>query len=71
MPLSIIQINYLFFPPSSVALPPDDMKLVTIGVELAADPALLLLDEPTSGLESKGAQKVCNNIEFYLFHHNI
>jgi len=47
------------------------MKLVTIGVELAADPALLLLDEPTSGLESKGAQKVCNNIEFYLFHHNI
>jgi len=34
------------------------MKLVTLAVELAADPALLLMDEPTSGLDSKGAYKV-------------
>ena len=38
------------------------MKLVTLGVELAADPALLLLDEPTSGLDSKGAVKVMNAV---------
>ena len=33
-------------------------KRVSIGVELLADPAVLLLDEPTSGLDAKMALDV-------------
>ncbi len=33
----------------------DQRKRVTMGVEMAADPAILFLDEPTSGLDSFGA----------------
>jgi ABC-type multidrug transport system ATPase subunit len=36
----------------------DQRKRVTIGVEMAADPAILFLDEPTSGLDSFGAERV-------------
>jgi ATP-binding cassette, subfamily G (WHITE), member 2, SNQ2 len=40
-------------------LPPDQRKLLTIGVELAAKPQLLLfLDEPTSGLDSQSAWNI-------------
>ncbi|KAK9456822.1 ABC-2 type transporter-domain-containing protein [Dipodascopsis uninucleata] len=33
----------------------EERKRVTIGVELAAKPAMLFLDEPTSGLDSEGS----------------
>jgi ATP-binding cassette subfamily G (WHITE) protein 2 (SNQ2) len=40
-------------------LPSDQRKLLTIGVELAAKPQLLLfLDEPTSGLDSQSAWNI-------------
>jgi ATP-binding cassette, subfamily G (WHITE), member 2, PDR len=39
----------------------EQRKRLTIGVELAARPALLLfLDEPTSGLDSQTAWSICN-----------
>jgi len=39
----------------------EQRKRLTIGVELAAKPALLLfLDEPTSGLDSQTAWSICN-----------
>lgn len=38
----------------------EQRKLLTIGVELAAKPALLLfLDEPTSGLDSQSSWSIC------------
>lgn len=38
----------------------EQRKLLTIGVELAAKPALLLfLDEPTSGLDSQSSWAIC------------
>lgn len=38
----------------------EQRKRLTIGVELAAKPALLLfLDEPTSGLDSQTAWSIC------------
>jgi ABC-type multidrug transport system ATPase subunit/ABC-type multidrug transport system permease subunit len=40
-------------------LPPNQRKLVTIGIELAAKPQLLLfLDEPTTGLDSQSAWNI-------------
>ncbi|KAF2415856.1 ATP-binding cassette transporter ABC2 [Tothia fuscella] len=40
-------------------LPPNQRKLITIGVELAARPELLFfLDEPTSGLDSQSAWNI-------------
>ncbi|KAK5212039.1 hypothetical protein LTR41_002281 [Exophiala xenobiotica] len=51
-----------------VGLNVEQRKLLTIGVELAAKPAILFLDEPTSGLDSQSAwtivsllRKLANN----------
>ena len=40
------------------ALPAGARKLLTIGVELASNPAILFLDEPTSGLDAQSAAMV-------------
>jgi len=48
-----------------VGLSPGQLKLVTIGVELVANPSILFLDEPTSGLDSRAAllvMRVVKNI---------
>jgi len=37
------------------SLSPAQKKLVTIGVELAANPSVIFLDEPTSGLDARSA----------------
>ena len=37
----------------------EQRKRFTIGVEMAAKPALLFLDEPTSGLDSQPAWSIC------------
>jgi ABC-type multidrug transport system ATPase subunit len=45
---------------STIGLNVEQRKRLTIGVELAAKPALLLfLDEPTSGLDSQTAWSIC------------
>jgi ABC-type multidrug transport system ATPase subunit len=45
---------------STTGLNVEQRKRLTIGVELAAKPALLLfLDEPTSGLDSQTAWSIC------------
>ena len=41
----------------------EQKKRVSIGVELAANPAILFLDEPTTGLDSRAAQVVIRNIK--------
>jgi ABC-type multidrug transport system ATPase subunit len=46
-----------------VGLSPGQLKRVTIGVELAANPTFLFLDEPTSGLDSRAALIVCRVIK--------
>ncbi|KAH7186610.1 ABC-2 type transporter-domain-containing protein [Fusarium oxysporum] len=46
----------------------EQRKLLTIGVELAAKPKLLLfLDEPTSGLDSQSSWAICSAILFQEF----
>ncbi|DAZ98910.1 TPA: hypothetical protein N0F65_001349 [Lagenidium giganteum] len=38
----------------------EQMKRVTIGVELAAQPSILFMDEPTSGLDARSAKLIMN-----------
>jgi len=40
----------------------EQRKRVSIGVELAANPAILFLDEPTTGLDSRAAQALIGHI---------
>ncbi|KAJ0410494.1 hypothetical protein ATCC90586_000664 [Pythium insidiosum] len=39
-----------------------DMKRLTIGVELAAQPSVLFLDEPTSGLDARSAKMIMDGV---------
>lgn len=61
----IMMLNMADFAEAVVGSPGEGLnveqrKLLTIGVELAAKPALLLfLDEPTSGLDSQSAWSIC------------
>ena len=41
----------------------EQRKRLSIGVELASNPAILFLDEPTSGLDSRAAQVVVRSIK--------
>jgi len=36
-----------------------ERKRVSIGVEMVADPSIILLDEPTSGLDAFKARQIC------------
>lgn len=45
-------------PNADGALSANEMKRVSIGVELAANAPILFLDEPTSGLDARGAELV-------------
>lgn len=47
--------DHLIGEPDKAGLSPGQLKRVTIGVELVANPALLFLDEPTTGLDSRAA----------------
>jgi ABC-type multidrug transport system ATPase subunit len=40
----------------------EEMKRVTIGVELAASPSILFMDEPTSGLDARSAKLIMNGV---------
>ncbi|KAK1940008.1 ABC transporter G family member 31 [Phytophthora citrophthora] len=40
----------------------EQMKRLTIGVELAAQPSLLFLDEPTSGLDARSAKLIMDGV---------
>uniref|UniRef100_M4BPN9 ABC transporter domain-containing protein n=1 Tax=Hyaloperonospora arabidopsidis (strain Emoy2) TaxID=559515 RepID=M4BPN9_HYAAE len=40
----------------------EQMKHLTIGVELAAQPSVLFLDEPTSGLDAHSAKAIMNGV---------
>ncbi|EGZ11385.1 hypothetical protein PHYSODRAFT_398589, partial [Phytophthora sojae] len=40
----------------------EQMKRLTIGVELAAQPSLLFLDEPTNGLDARSAKLIMDAI---------
>ena len=44
-------------------LAPAQLKLLTIGVELVANPSILFLDEPTSGLDAPAAWRVMTAIK--------
>jgi ABC-type multidrug transport system ATPase subunit/ABC-type multidrug transport system permease subunit len=57
--LDILELNHLadriVGNEKYAGLSPGQLKLLTIGVELAANPSILFLDEPTSGLDSRAA----------------
>ncbi|KAG2866058.1 hypothetical protein PC119_g28118 [Phytophthora cactorum] len=40
----------------------EQMKRLTIGVELAAQPSVLFLDEPTSGLDARSAKMIMDGV---------
>jgi len=40
----------------------EQMKRITIGVELAAQPSVLFMDEPTSGLDARSAKLIMNGV---------
>ncbi|GAB9468228.1 Abc transporter g family member 31 [Globisporangium polare] len=40
----------------------EQMKRITIGVELAAAPSILFMDEPTSGLDARSAKLIMNGV---------
>ncbi|KAL3661159.1 hypothetical protein V7S43_013768 [Phytophthora oleae] len=40
----------------------EQMKRLTIGVEMAAQPSVLFLDEPTSGLDARSAKLIMNGV---------
>ncbi|KAK1929166.1 ABC transporter G family member 31 [Phytophthora citrophthora] len=40
----------------------EQMKRVTIGVELAAQPSIIFMDEPTSGLDARSAKLIMNGV---------
>lgn len=40
-----------------------ELKLVTIAVELVANPSLIFLDEPTSGLDAPSARRVMKAVK--------
>ena len=44
-------------------LAPGQLKLVTIGVELVANPSVLFLDEPTSGLDAPSAFRIMTAVK--------
>lgn len=46
-------------------------KRVNIGMELVADPSILILDEPTSGLDSSTSLQVCSMLQELAFVKNI
>ncbi|RLN21452.1 hypothetical protein BBJ28_00021442 [Nothophytophthora sp. Chile5] len=40
----------------------EQMKRLTIGVEMAAQPSILFMDEPTSGLDARSAKLIMNGV---------
>jgi ABC-type multidrug transport system ATPase subunit len=50
---------------------PAQRKLLTIGLELVANPSILFVDEPTTGLDSKAALVVRAMTASLLFSHSV
>lgn len=54
--------NLMVGTPTTGGMSFEQKKRVSIGVELASNPAILFLDEPTTGLDSRAAQVVMRGI---------